>query len=67
MRILTRGEYNVLSDFFNNISVAWFTGGIVAPFFSKTFAVEKMLFLISGFGLSYLFLNLSLLFAREAR
>ncbi len=64
---MSLGQTKVLSDFFNTIAVAWFTGGVVAPFFTKTSSSEKSLFLIIGLTFSYVFLNFALLLVKEIK
>ena len=67
MRKLSTGQRKALSEFFNTIAAAWFSGGIVAPFFARVTPAEKMIFFVSGFAFSYIFLNFSLLFVKEIK
>lgn len=59
------GQLKALSEFFNTIAAAWFTGGIIAPFFAKVSLLEKILFFVIVAGFSYAFLNISLFFVKE--
>lgn len=65
MREFSIGQLKTLSEYFNMIAAAWFTAGIISPFFSKAVPLEKALFSIAGLGVSYVFLNFSLFFAKE--
>lgn len=63
MNGLSKGQFRALSDFFNTVAAAWFTGGIITPFFSGIPSVEKIQFSIAGVVNAYVFLNFSLYFA----
>ena len=67
MSNLSVGELKALSSFFNTIAAAWFTGGVIAPFFSETSLLEKAIFFIAGALLSYCFLKFSLFFVKEVK
>lgn len=50
-----------LSEFFNTIAAAWFTAGIISPFFTKPKTLpELLLFVILGIFMTWLSLKLSL-------
>ena len=60
MERFSKGQLKALSDFFNMVAVAWFTGGVVAPFFAAISRTEKWELSAFGLVLSYVFLRLSL-------
>ena len=66
-RKLSKGEVRILAEFFYTIAAGWFSGGIIAPFFSKVTLEEKLLYFLIGFILAYLFLVISLSFAKEVK
>lgn len=42
-------EAKIYSEFYTNLAVAWFAGGVITPTFTKTFTLEdRVLFIISG-------------------
>lgn len=63
MRNYTREELITLKDFYNNLSVAWFAGGIIGPMFSTIDNSQKYIYnvigLVIGFSLLKLALNIS--------
>lgn len=65
MKEFSIGQLKALSQFFDTIAAAWFSGGIIAPFFARVSLVEKLSFFVTGFIFSYMFLNISLFFVRE--
>jgi len=46
-------------------AVAWFTGGVITPFFARVLPEERWLFLMIGFVCAYICLDISLSFAEE--
>ena len=40
----SRLRYSILVDFFTNVSVAWFSAGVVSPFFIKLKTPAEILF-----------------------
>jgi len=67
MKKFSIGQLRALSDFFNTLAAAWFTTGVIAPFFAKPTFVEKMTFFMAGLIMSYIFLNFSLFVASELK
>ena len=61
----SKGQLKALSEFFNTIATAWFSGGVIAPFFAKVGLLEKLIFFVFGAGFAYVFLSISLFFAQE--
>jgi hypothetical protein len=57
---LSFGQLRTLADFFNNLSLAWFTAGVIGPFFTEVEANYRILYTLFGLIFSYLFLNLAL-------
>lgn len=37
-------EAKIYSEFFTNLAVAWFTAGVIAPFFAKPFGILETAF-----------------------
>lgn len=64
VRKFSIGQLKALSDFLNTLAAAWFTGGIIAPFFSRASLLDKSLFFIPGFVFSNVFLFFSLTLMR---
>jgi len=67
VRRYSSGQLKALSEYFNTIAAAWFTAGIITPFFSNAPFLERIIFSISGFAMSYIFLSFSLFFARKVK
>ncbi|HCM37485.1 TPA: hypothetical protein DIS61_02455 [Patescibacteria group bacterium] len=68
MRQYTLAQRKSLADFFNMIAVAWFTAGIISPFFiiSKTI-IELLLYPIAGIILTWLSLLISLYLLKDIK
>jgi len=60
MHSLSFGQLRTLADFFNNLSLAWFTAGVIGPFFTEVESNYQFLYTLIGLIFSYLFLNLAL-------
>ncbi|MBM4401806.1 MAG: hypothetical protein FJ044_01005 [Candidatus Cloacimonetes bacterium] len=61
-------EQKVFLEFFTNIAVAWFSAGVIAPFFRQPKIVSEVLSLgLSGAILALASLKAALFFAKEAR
>lgn len=66
MRKFSIGQLRVLSNFFNTIAAAWFTGGIITPFFLKPASLlEKITLSSVGLFFAFVFLTSSLFLARR--
>jgi len=57
----TQGQLRTLGDFFNNLSLAWFTAGVIGPFFAKIELNIRVLYTIIGIIFCYIFLTQALL------
>lgn len=58
----------MLADFFNYLAVAWFTGGIVTPFFVQPDSIfQSLRFPLTGIAFTVIFLFLSLTAIREIK
>jgi hypothetical protein len=57
---LTINQKDRLSDFLANIGVAWFAGGIIAPFFTFKNLTEIIIPGLWGLFLAIIFISLSL-------
>ena len=67
MKDLTLAEIKTLSDFFNYLSIAWFTAAAATPLFSPLPLNQKVLsFLLGAIG-AYLLLLIALFFARNTK
>lgn len=60
MKRYSKGQLKLLANFFSNLSTAWFTAGVISPFFLNKSINEKIIYTIIGLALSYLFINLGL-------
>lgn len=49
-----------LRDFYNNLSVAWFAGGIIGPMFSTIDNNQKYIYNLIGLVIGFYLLNLAL-------
>lgn len=65
---ITSSQLNRLSEIFGNISVAWFTAGVIAPFFTK-FDSNSDVFanVLLSLAMSGLFVYLSLKFIKKIK
>ena len=50
-------QAKVMSDFLTGLSIAWFSGGIIAPFISESFTFDNFIL-----GLYSLFITFALLY-----
>ena len=57
MKNLTLSQLKVLSEFFNTIAAAWFSAGVISPFFIKPESVTKTI----AFGTVAIILSIMLL------
>ncbi len=60
MKKYSPGQLRILAEFFNNLSLAWFTGGVITPYFTKLNLYDKLIFTAIGLVGSYLFMQLAL-------
>jgi len=68
MRKLKPAQLKALSDFANTVAAAWFTAGIISPFFSKpTSGVETLKFLLTGLLMTWVTLSWSLSLIKEVK
>lgn len=62
------GERKVYSEFFTNLGVAWFSGGVITPLVAKPKTLADLLFIISMGILGTIFsLKAASLFAKEEK
>lgn len=62
MRITVKPEKQLVSEFFSNIGVAWFAGGVISAFnrgFSEIF--QSLISIIWGITLSLVFLFIGII------
>ncbi|KKP48258.1 MAG: hypothetical protein UR39_C0001G0053 [Candidatus Woesebacteria bacterium GW2011_GWA1_33_30] len=65
---LTADQYKTVSEILGNISVAWFTAGIVSPFFfENTDLTNLVLYLILGISMFIFFGIYSIYYAGKIR
>lgn len=68
MKNLSLGQLRSLSDFFNTMAVAWFTAGIISPFFFKPGNFTEFILLASiALGMTVTSLSLSLHLAKGVK
>lgn len=58
--IMRQQQRKTLIDFFTNLAVAWFTAGVIVPYFSISPAFEKIFFSIIGISGTIAFLYIAL-------
>lgn len=61
------GQLKTLAEFLNTVAAAWFTGGIIAPFFASISLSKYIVFFIVGSFLSYLFVSLAMQLTKEVK
>ena len=60
-------EQKVFLEFFTNLAVAWFSAGVIAPFFMQSKILSEVLsFGLSGAVIALASLKAALFFAKEA-
>lgn len=68
MNKFNSAQLKSLSDFANTVAAAWFTGGVISPFFSKPESLEKLfLFLLVGLLMTWATLRLSLFLVKGVK
>jgi hypothetical protein len=65
MREFSLGQRKTLSNFFNNLAVAWSSGAIITPTFAQVTNDEKLAFFAVGISLACFFLTISLILVKE--
>ena len=61
MRKLKLAQLKALSDFFNMIAAAWFSAGVISPFFTKPKPIiELAVFIAVGLLMSWMTMSWSL-------
>lgn len=65
IRKSTTTQLTILANYFMTIAAAWFTAGVIAPFFATVAPFQRILFIVSGSAMSYIFLLLAWEVARE--
>lgn len=64
MRKLSIGQKKALAEFFANAAVAWFSAGMVIPFFANKTLAEFVTFGLWGVVFSAFFLTIALIFTK---
>jgi len=64
MERLSSGQKKALSEFFANAAVAWFSAGIVIPFFANRRLEEFFAFSLWGLLFTLMFLTFSLVITK---
>lgn len=67
MKKLSVGQKKSLAEFFTNTAVAWFSAGIIAPFFASRKLGDFATFVIWGLLFTTTFLRISLFFTKGAK
>lgn len=66
MEKLTFAQRKSLSEFANTVAAAWFTAGIISPFFTKPKSLQELLsFVIVGLLMTWATLRWSLTLVKE--
>jgi len=65
MKYYSTGQLRTLAEFFGTVAAGWFSGGIIAPFFSRVSFPQNLAFFAVGLILSYATLFLALQFTKE--
>ncbi|OGK24222.1 hypothetical protein A3A46_01705 [Candidatus Roizmanbacteria bacterium RIFCSPLOWO2_01_FULL_37_13] len=60
MQKYSTGQLKTLSGYLSNLSLAWFSGGVIVPFFTNIDYLSKLTYNIIGLSLSYIFINIAL-------
>jgi len=64
---MNKYELKTLNNFFTNLSVAWFTGGVIGPYFSKIDIYQKLTYTLIGLIGGYLFIKIALEISRTLK
>jgi hypothetical protein len=65
---LVAGERKVYSEFFTNLAVAWFTGGVISPFFTTSRNIFQLVVLVTwGILGAWAFLKFAVFSARGGK
>ncbi len=68
MKELTEPQLKALSDFANTVAAAWFSAGVISPFFIKPpSAMEALVFPSVGLVMTWLTLSFSLSLIKEIK
>ncbi len=68
MKKLTPAQRKALSDFANMIAAAWFTAGIISPFFNKPKSNLELIYFVSvGIVMTFVALYSSLSIVKEIK
>jgi hypothetical protein len=68
MRGLKSAQLKALSDFANTVAAAWFTAGVISPFFTKPASLlEVFRFLLIGLLMTWITLTWSLSLVKEVK
>ncbi|PJE67453.1 hypothetical protein COU95_02405 [Candidatus Shapirobacteria bacterium CG10_big_fil_rev_8_21_14_0_10_40_9] len=68
MRELNQGQLKALSEFANMIAAAWFSAGVISPFFTKPESFSEVLkFLSVGLVMAWATLSWSLTLLKEEK
>jgi len=64
---LTEAQLRLICDFLNMTAAAWFSAGIITPFFTSKNNIEKLIFIFSGMFSAFSFLIIALFYARKIK
>lgn len=64
MRKYSKSQLKVLTDFFTNLSVAWFAGSFLSPQFFILNKNERIYYTLLGFIGTYFLLRIALLISK---
>lgn len=59
----SKGQLKTLADFFCGLSIAWFTAGMITPYFSRLNFSDRVSVAVSGLIFGYIFIKISIEFS----
>jgi hypothetical protein len=64
---LTEAQLKLICDFLNMTAAAWFSAGIITPFFTLKNSSEKITFSLAGITAAFLFFSVALIYAKRMK
>lgn len=65
MKKYSAGQLKTLAGFLSNLSLAWFSGGVIVLFFTNIDYWSKLTYNIIGLSLSYIFISIALAISKN--
>ncbi len=60
-------QAKVYADFFTGISIAWFSGGIIAPFLSQSYSKNNLILGLYSLIVTYVFISYAIIFSERSK